>query len=161
MGARSGTLAIRARPAARCGKRREGRMSNAEIARQYFANASRNVDAALALFAPGAEFLFPLGALPMPDGVRAYLGGYAQSFPDSGFDLTNVFEQGDQVAVEGFWFGTHTGPMQLPDGTSVPATQRKVRAPFATLFTIRAGKITSHRGYWDMAGFMMQLGLSR
>jgi len=26
-------------------------------------------------------------------------------------------------------------------------------------FEIRDGKIASHRGYWDMAGFMAQLGL--
>jgi steroid delta-isomerase-like uncharacterized protein len=136
-------------------------MSNKSIALKYFETASKDPDAALTLFASKAEFLFPMGAIPMLEGVRAYLRGYQKSFPDSGFDITRVVEQGDEVAVEGFWFGTHTGPMQTPDGKTILATNRKVRAPFATFLTIRDGKITSHRGYWDMAGFMMQLGIAK
>jgi ketosteroid isomerase-like protein len=49
--------------------------------------------------------------------------------------------------------------MSLPDGRTVPATRKSVRAPFVTMFTVRDGKIVSHRGYWDMAGFIAQLGL--
>jgi ketosteroid isomerase-like protein len=32
-----------------------------------------------------------------------------------------------------------------------------VRAPFATIFRVRDGKIVAHRGYWDLAGFVAQL----
>ena len=136
-------------------------MSNKSIAMKYFENATKNPEAALACFAAGADFLSPMGALPVPDGVRAFLCGYHESFPDSGFDITRMVEDGDQIVAEGFWFGTHTGPMQLPDGKTIPPTLRKVWAPFATLLTIRDGKILSHRGYWDLAGFMMQLGLAK
>lgn len=134
-------------------------MSDRETVLRYLETATKDVDAALACFGPDAEFHYPLGTLPLPDGVRAYLEGYRRSFPDSGFDISNVIEAGDQVAVEGFWSGTHTGPMQLPDGTSIPATNKAARAPFVSVFTMRDGKIASHRGYWDMAGFMSQLGL--
>ena len=36
-------------------------------------------------------------------------------------------------------------------------TGRRVHAPFVTMFDIADGRITSHRPYWDMAGFMAQL----
>jgi len=134
-------------------------MSNKQIALDYFEMATRDVAKALASFAPDAEFITPIGRLPLPGGVEAYLEGFRQSFPDSGFDIENVVEQGDQVAVEGYWFGTNTGSILLPDGGTLPATNRHVRAPFVTFFTIQNGKLKSHRGYWDMAGFMRQLGL--
>jgi steroid delta-isomerase-like uncharacterized protein len=140
---------------------REDDMSNKGIIGRYFEAATQDADAALACFAPGAEFSGPMGALPFPDGVRAYLGGFKASFPDARFEITRMAEEGDDIAVEGFWVGTHTGPMHLPDGNAIPATNKKVRAPFATVCTVKNGKITSHRGYWDMAGFMAQLGLGK
>ena len=136
-------------------------MSSKAIVLDYFQSSTRDVEKALACFAPGAEFHTPLGPLPFPDGVRAYLGGYGQSFPDSGFDITRVIQDGDELCAEGFWFGTHTGAMQTPDGGAIPPTNRHVRAPFVTCFTVKGGKITSHRGYWDMAGFFRQLGLGQ
>jgi ketosteroid isomerase-like protein len=47
--------------------------------------------------------------------------------------------------------------MRLPDGRTIPATHKDVRAPFVTVFRVRDGKIASHRAYWDMAGMMAQL----
>ena len=136
-------------------------MSNKAIVMKYFENATSDVETALGCFAPGAEFFGPLGAVPVPEGLRQFLGGYKQSFPDSRFDVTSVVETGDQVAVEGFWLGTNTGPLQMPGGPQLPASNRKVRAPFATFLTVRDGKIASHRGYWDLAAFMAQLGLGK
>lgn len=133
-------------------------MDGAGVARRYFDLAEAgDTDGALALFAGVARFVGPMGELPLPDGVRAYLESYATSFPGNRFEITNVFEAGDQVAVEGYWSGRHSGPMVLPDGSSLPPTNRQVRAPFATIFTVRDGRIIEHRGYWDMAGFIAAL----
>jgi len=38
-------------------------------------------------------------------------------------------------------------------------TNRPVRAPFVTIFRVSEGRIVSHRSYWDLAGFLAQLGL--
>jgi steroid delta-isomerase-like uncharacterized protein len=131
-----------------------------EVAERYFRNIEKgDVAGAVALVAPGAEFLNPLGAVPVPDGVREMLQGYVTGFPDNRFEVKNALEVGDQVALEGDWVGTHTGPMPLPGGQSLPATNRKVRAPFVTIFRISEGRIASHRSYWDLAGFLAQLGL--
>jgi ketosteroid isomerase-like protein len=40
----------------------------------------------------------------------------------------------------------------------MPEGSHELFAPFVTLFTVRDGRIASHRGYWDMAGFLAQLG---
>src|SRR5688572_28135336 len=94
-----------------------------DLAAQYFAATERgDIDGALASFAPDAEFIGPMGRLPMPEGVRAYLGGYAGSFPDARFEIHHVIEAGDEVVLEGEWVGTHTGPLIFPDGTTLPAT---------------------------------------
>ena len=45
----------------------------------------------------------------------------------------------------------------LPDGRKLPPTNREARAPFVTMFRFRDGKITQHRGYWDLAGFLAQI----
>jgi steroid delta-isomerase-like uncharacterized protein len=133
-------------------------MSNRTVAEEYFRAVERGeVDAALACFTPGAEFVGPMGTLPFPEGVRAYLSGYTEPFPDARFEVTNAIEQDDQVMLEGWWGGTHKGPLSLPDGTSIPATNRAVRAPFVTVFRVSNGRIASHRGYWDMASFIGQL----
>ena len=48
----------------------------------------------------------------------------------------------------------------MPDGSSIPPTHKTVAVPFATVFRVSGGKIVSHHGYWDAAGFMRQLGLA-
>ena len=134
-------------------------MTNRAIAEQYFqAITKRDMSAALACFAPGADFRSPMGPAPFPDGIRGMLSGYDTAFPGSRFEVENAIESGDQVALEGTWIGKHTGPMQLPDGRTLPATGREVRAPFTTLFRVRDGKLAAHRAYWDLASFMAQLG---
>jgi steroid delta-isomerase-like uncharacterized protein len=133
-------------------------MSNRTIAEQYFQAIARgDIGAAVACFGGGAEFVGPMGPVPVPEGLRAFLQGYEDSFPGARFEVTNSVEAGDQIAIEGFWSGRHTGVLALPDGRKVPATHRDVRAPFVTIFRVRDGKIASHRGYWDLAGFMAQL----
>jgi steroid delta-isomerase-like uncharacterized protein len=131
-----------------------------EIAERYFRCIEKgDIGAALECLAPGAEFTNPLGAMPVPDGVRMMLQSYVVGFPDNRFEVKNVIEAGDQVAMEGDWVGTHRGPLPLPDGSSVPATGKALRSPFVTIFRVREGRIVSHRGYWDLAGFLGQLGL--
>ena len=133
-------------------------MSSRSIAEAYFGAVSRgNIDAALAMFTPDAEFVGPMGPLPLPDGVRSYLETFEVSFPGARFEVSNAIEEGDQVVLEGTWAGRHSGRLQLPGGPPLPPTDREVRGPFAIVFEVRDGKIAAHRGYWDLAGFMAQL----
>jgi ketosteroid isomerase-like protein len=133
-------------------------MSNRAIAEGYFQAISRgDVEGAIQCLAPNAEFIAPVGPLPVPDGVRAYLAGFEESFPGARVEINNSIEAGDQVALEAVWTGRHKGVLQLPDGRSIPPTNREVRAPFVGIFRVRDGKIVAHRGYWDLGSFMAQL----
>jgi steroid delta-isomerase-like uncharacterized protein len=124
----------------------------------YFtALSDGDVDGALALVAEGSDFRSPMGRMPGRDAIRGFLAGFDTAFPNAHFDLEHVVEAGGRVAVEGVYQGTHEGPLGLPDGNSLPATGRRVHAPFVTMFDIADGRITSHRPYWDLAGFMAQL----
>jgi steroid delta-isomerase-like uncharacterized protein len=130
------------------------------IPEQYFAAVGRgDVERVLALLVPNADFRTPVGPLSVPDGVRAMLEGYARAFPGNRFEVTRSIASGNEVAVEGAWVAKHTGPMTMPDGSSLPATGKALRVPYATLFKLEGNKIASHHAYWDMAGFLGQLGL--
>ncbi len=133
-------------------------MSNADVTRQYFDRLSAgDRAAAVAMFAPGARFATLMGEMPVPDGALSMLGGFDTAFPGHRFEVTRIIEAGEDVAVEGVWSGTNTGPMMLPDGSQSPATGRIAHAPFVTMFKVRDGQIAEHVAYWDLAGFMAQL----
>src|SRR5207248_3978098 len=56
----------------------EAKTSNRAVAERYFEAAGKgDADAALACFDPRAEFRGPMGPLPVPGGVQAYLRGFA------------------------------------------------------------------------------------
>lgn len=131
---------------------------SAHAATGYFAALSNgDVASAVALVADAADYRTPMGSLPNKEAIHAYLDTFDVAFPDAHFDLEKVLESGTTVAVEGVYRGTHTGPLGLPDGSALPPTGRKVRAPFVTMFKVADGRIVSHRPYWDLAGFMAQL----
>lgn len=44
-------------------------------------------------------------------------------------------------------------------GQTIPATGRSFSFPFVDFMQAADGKITNHRIYWDMLGFMAQLGV--
>jgi predicted ester cyclase len=104
-----------------------------------------------------ADFRSPVGEIHGKDSIRAFLGGFDAAFPGAQFSVDHVIEAGSLVAVEGVYRGTHSGPLMTPDGGSLPPTGRSVAAPFATIFQVADARITSHRPYWDVAGFMAQL----
>ena len=51
----------------------------------------------------------------------------------------------------------NTGPVMVPDGSSMPAMGRIARAPFVRMFKVRNDQIAEHIAYWDLAGFRAQL----
>jgi steroid delta-isomerase-like uncharacterized protein len=116
-----------------------------------------DVDGALVMVAEDGDFRTPMGAMTGKGTIRAYLGAFESAFPRATYEIDRLVESDGTVAAEGSYRATHQGPMLLPDGTSLPATGRTVMAPFVTMFEVKNGLITSHRPYWDLAGFMAQL----
>jgi steroid delta-isomerase-like uncharacterized protein len=118
------------------------------------------LDKGVAAFAADCELIdVPSGAtLRGPDGQRRFLQFFAESFPDSRGELTNVFATEDQVVLEGTRRWTTTGPLYLPSG-AIPATGRSGELRFCFVYQIRNGKIVSLHSYYDMMTLLEQLGL--
>lgn len=115
-------------------------------------------EAFLACHTDDCEITWPEGT---DKGQAAAAAFWAAKDPSPGNQvrISVLIEVGDTVAEEGVVEGTNTGPLTAPDGSQIPATGRDFTIPFAALHTVRDGKITSSRYYWDGMGFMAQLGL--
>lgn len=80
--------------------------------------------------------------------------------PDATFRNISMISKGNKVAAEFAFKGTHTGPLETPDGT-IPATNKHVDFQLG-FFYVRfnaKGQIAEERRRYDMAGFMRQVGL--
>ena len=53
----------------------------------------------------------------------------------------------------------NTGPIQLPTGETLPATQKEVRIRGVDIATVKDGRIVDYRLYFDEMEFLGQLGL--
>jgi steroid delta-isomerase-like uncharacterized protein len=100
--------------------------------------------------------------LPTPvvgkQAVAEDLGGFFSAFPDGHMDAPTVLVQGDTVAMEWNFTGTHQGPLVGPGGT-IPPTGRTLRITGAEFTRHDAeGLIVDERGYFDLVSFMTQLG---
>ena len=81
------------------------------------------------------------------------------AFPDASFESVHAHESGANEIDEGYFVGTHTGPLTGPDGETVEGTGKSVRLRECDVVTVEDGVVTSHRFYFDNMEFMQQLGL--
>ena len=89
-----------------------------------------------------------------------YYRPFFEAFSDIEWEEIQRHEAGDVAIDEGFFTGTHTGPLPNPDGEPIPATGKKVRLRECDVATVAGGRITSHRMYFDQMDLMSQLGLT-
>jgi ketosteroid isomerase-like protein len=117
-------------------------------------------DALKALYAPDAVAETPdQGTLNGADAIAAYLGEFLVAFPDASYESVHTHESGANAIDEGFFVGTHTGPMTGPDGETIEGTGKSARLRVCDVTTVEGGVVTSHRFYFDNMEFMQQLGL--
>ena len=118
------------------------------------------LDKSLAAFAADAEVIdVPSGAtLHGPDGHKRFMLFFAENFPDSKVELTDVFATEDRVALEGTWRWNDTGPLPL-SASALPATGHSCELRCCLVLQIRNGKIVRLHSYYDMLTQMEQLGL--
>ncbi|HKZ48173.1 MAG TPA: ester cyclase [Thermoplasmata archaeon] len=91
--------------------------------------------------------------------VIEWYRGFTTAFPDLNPARTSVVAQGDWIAAEYNVTGTHTGTLAGPGGLPIPPTNKAVAVANAAFYKIREGKIVEIHEYFDLAGFMSQLGL--
>jgi ketosteroid isomerase-like protein len=116
-----------------------------------FAALTDSIDADCHFRMPGMEVRDRNALLGM-------LTAYHTAFPDMRHRALHSVESGDTVAIELTVEGTHTGPMQTPQGT-IPATGRKVTWESCDYVRIRDGKIFSWHVYHDPTPFFAALGV--
>jgi steroid delta-isomerase-like uncharacterized protein len=121
---------------------------------------SHDLDALDEVYAPDCEITFPGGpALHGPKAFAGFVRGWLDAFPDLRHEIVNYAEEGDTACWEVRVTGTHTRPMQTPDGT-IPATGRRITIEAVDVARFRDGKAVSWHGYFDQLAFLQQLGLA-
>ena len=83
---------------------------------------------------------------------------FADGFPDSKVEITNVFATEDQAVIEFTGRGTNTGPLHMPTG-DIPPTGRYSELRFCSVNRAKSGKIVSIHSYYDVMTMLQQLGL--
>jgi steroid delta-isomerase-like uncharacterized protein len=124
----------------------------------YKGITSNDLDLAASVFAEDVETTTPQGVMQGLAAFRQFGEAFAAAVPDAIIRALRTFESGDTIITEGAYSGTHTGDLVGPAGT-IPATGRTFSFPFVDLMQVADGKVVSHRIYWDMMGFMAQLGV--
>ena len=113
-----------------------------------------------AVYAPDAVIETPdAGTLNGHDAIIGYLLQFAQAFPDASWESRHEHEAGNNAIDEGYFVGTHTGPLAAPTGETIDATGKRVRLRACDVATVSGGRVTSHRFYFDQMEFLGQLGL--
>ncbi len=120
---------------------------------------NHDLEALAGVYAPDAVATSPEGEIRGRDAIVAYLKQYLDAFPDLTWEPLYKVDSGNIAVDEGFIVGTHTQPLTMPDGETVPPTGRKVRFRECDAVTVENGLITSHRFYYDQMDVLGQLGL--
>jgi steroid delta-isomerase-like uncharacterized protein len=116
-----------------------------------------DLDGSSQYVAEDVEWANPVATVHGRDELRGLLGVFWTAIPDFQHDVSDVVESGDLVALRGTATGTHTGPLVGPMG-EIPPSGRTVSFPFAAWARVEDGMIREFRGYWDVMGFMQQIG---
>lgn len=91
--------------------------------------------------------------------IVQYMKDFVDAFPDADYELLNRFDLENTAIDEGYFVGTHTAALPLPNGENIAATGIRVRLRECDIVTVEDGSITSHRFYWNQMDFLSQLGL--
>jgi hypothetical protein len=117
-------------------------------------------DAAAACYAESAVAVTPdQGEIKGREAIIGYLKQQTEAFPDTGYEYMQKHESGNVAIDEGYITGTHTAPLPLPSGETVPPTGKQIRVRGCDIATVEGGLITQHHFYFDQMEFLTQLGL--
>ncbi len=131
--------------------------SSTEIAKRYFeALAAHDLDAAVALWEPGATDRFvSQQELTAPEGVRTYFTELFAAFPDFSLEVLDVTSARNRTAVRWRGSGTFAGPGTFQGFT---ANGARIEIEGCDVVTVSEGKIQHNDAYIDGADLARQLG---
>ena len=118
-----------------------------------------DLDGVMDLYAEDAVQLMPEGLFRGREAIRERLVRELVALPDIAWKVESYVEQGDSFADEWSFVATHTGPLELPDGTELPPSGRQIALRGMEFVQMRDGKIVIDNLYYDNLSVMVQLGL--
>lgn len=128
------------------------------LAQEYYDRfGSGDVDGAAELFSPDCITQLPVGDLTV-EQHRQFGHAFKAALPDSGMTVVSVVEDGDCVAIQGRFSGTHTATLRTPQG-DIPARGTRIDFPYGDFFRVADGRIVEHAVYWDNGALLVQLGM--
>jgi steroid delta-isomerase-like uncharacterized protein len=92
-----------------------------------------------------------------PEKIVELFKAWKSAFPDGAGTVTSTVSNGNQVALEVTWKGTHSGPLETAEGT-IPASGKHQETPAAIFFTFEGNKIKESRHYFDSLTLLKQIG---
>ena len=109
-----------------------------------------------------AELVSPMaGTVKGRDAMIGYFKQMRQTFPDARIEIHKVIAEGNTIVVEYTFTGTNKGPMQLPTGETIPATNKTLSGPALDIGEVdEQGRLKALRQYFDVARGLQQLGLA-
>jgi len=142
------------------GMARAKKESNRQVIERWFAAIdSKQTDKFAGVETADIEMKTPMGLTKGSEGHVQMTTMFAAAFPNFKHTLTRCVEAGDTIACEGKFTGDNTGPMSMPGGQTIPATNKHVEFDWSGMAQIKNGKVASANVYFDNMGFMQQLGL--
>jgi steroid delta-isomerase-like uncharacterized protein len=88
------------------------------------------------------------------EAIIAFVDGMTGFSSDYRFESVSEFSTDTNYVAEWELSGTHDG-----DGAGPPATGKSYRIRGVSVGTLRKGKIIRNRDYWNMADFLVQIGI--
>ena len=90
--------------------------------------------------------------------VLAAFRAWSTAIPDSKATFVNEYVSGNTVVLELVWNGTHTGPLQTPNGQIAP-TGKRINVRACEVFDTVNNQVTAIRHYFDMTTLLKQIGV--
>lgn len=92
------------------------------------------------------------------DAATEYAMAWLRAFPDARLTVHNELADGDWVAQEFTFEGTHEDTLSSPTG-DIPATHKRLTGRGVQIFKVEGEAVTDTRLYFDQVQVMTQLGL--
>jgi steroid delta-isomerase-like uncharacterized protein len=127
--------------------------------KQIAAALSRDWDALRRLYADGVQYVDPDGEVRGSEAAIERLRSQEEALSDMRFRIESFVADERRAVAEWVLTATNSDPLTMPDGTTVPATNRMLSVRMTTIYDMRDGRIISERNYWDNLALYTQLGL--
>lgn len=118
-----------------------------------------DVEGFCALYSDDIVLTTPDGQFEGRENIQEYVQGLYNAFPSGGITLGRSCENDDLYFGEFALSATNTGPIAMPDGSELPATNRTVELKATEIARVENGRIAQHDMMWDNMTFLSQLGL--